>query len=568
MFFSTLALDYDGTLATDGRVDDATIASLTKLLESGRRLILVTGRVLPELQAVFPRLDLFERVVAENGALIYRPQTREEVPLIPPPPPEFVARLQALHVNPLSVGQGIVATWVPNDHHVLAAIRELGLNLQITYNKGAVMVLPAGVNKASGLTAALAELHLSPHNVVGVGDAENDEAFLNICGCSIAVANALEAVKAKVDWVTESSRGAGVQEVVASLIDTDLHDVPLRRSANILLGTSHDGAEIRAEWRGEVVLLAGSSGSGKTTFICSLLEQIAASGLQVVIVDPEGEYEGIADAISLGDTKSPPALSSMIQILSEPNRNVSLNLLAIPLAERPAFAAEAMARVDDLRLRLGRPHWVVLDEAHHLFPAALNHLPPAMPRVGTGFIMVTTQPRQLLPAAVEAVDIAVGVGESPAEIIAQVAKAHSHALPGVQEHKLEVGEGLLWRVGGKDGPQYVRLSSPQQLHQRHKRKYVEGHLGEDTSFYFRGPDSKLNLRADNLQTFLQMAEGVDDDTWRYHLHQGDITTWFKDVIKDDDLAAEVLPLEKEADLPPKESRARIREIIERRYIAA
>ena len=46
------------------------------------------------------------------------------------------------------------------------------------FNKGAVMILPSGVNKATGLAAALEELGLSPHNVVGVGDAENDHAFL------------------------------------------------------------------------------------------------------------------------------------------------------------------------------------------------------------------------------------------------------------------------------------------------------------------------------------------------------------------------------------------------------
>ena len=70
-------------------------------------------------------------------------------------------------------------------------IRELGLELQVIFNKGAVMVLPAGVNKATGLAAALESLGLSPHNAVGVGDAENDHAFLALCECAVAVANAL-----------------------------------------------------------------------------------------------------------------------------------------------------------------------------------------------------------------------------------------------------------------------------------------------------------------------------------------------------------------------------------------
>ena len=61
MRYHALATDYDGTLAHDGRVDEDTLAGLQKLLASGRRLVLVTGRELPDLQQTFPRLDLFER---------------------------------------------------------------------------------------------------------------------------------------------------------------------------------------------------------------------------------------------------------------------------------------------------------------------------------------------------------------------------------------------------------------------------------------------------------------------------------------------------------------------------
>ena len=111
---------------------------------------------------------------------------------------------------PVLAGRCIVATWEPHQHAVLEAIRELGLELQIIFNKGAVMVLPAGTSKASGLEAALALLELSPHNVVGIGDAENDHAFLRLCGCGVAVANALPLLKENADFVTEMPRGAGV----------------------------------------------------------------------------------------------------------------------------------------------------------------------------------------------------------------------------------------------------------------------------------------------------------------------------------------------------------------------
>src|SRR5579871_6557158 len=165
MHIVCLATDYDGTIAHDGIVDEATFSALDEFRRSGRKLILVTGRELPDLSACLPRLDLFDRVVAENGALLYNPATKQERPLAPEPPEAFVAALRAENVRPLSVGRSIVATWEPNETTVLNTIRDLGLELQIVFNKGAVMVLPAGVNKASGLAAALEDLGLSAHNV-------------------------------------------------------------------------------------------------------------------------------------------------------------------------------------------------------------------------------------------------------------------------------------------------------------------------------------------------------------------------------------------------------------------
>ena len=151
MFFMALATDYDGTLAADGVVDERTIAALERVAASGRQLILVTGRELAELRTVFHRLDLFIRIVAENGALLYRSETDEEVPLAAPPPAALLARLRERGVTPLSIGRVIIATRVPHEEDVLAAIRELGLEQQITFNKGAVMVLPPGSTRRAGL---------------------------------------------------------------------------------------------------------------------------------------------------------------------------------------------------------------------------------------------------------------------------------------------------------------------------------------------------------------------------------------------------------------------------------
>ncbi|MCA1854064.1 MAG: HAD-IIB family hydrolase, partial [Beggiatoa sp.] len=210
MRYFALATDYDGTLAHGGVVSAATVEALERFCETGRKLFLVTGRELPDLMRVFPRLDLFDRVVAENGALIYCPATREEQSLGEAPPDVFVNALRERDIAPLSVGRVIVATWHPNEERVLETIRDLGLELQVIFNKGAVMVLPSGINKATGLCAALTQLGLSPHNVVGIGDAENDHAFMQSCECAVAVENALPMVQERADYVTAADHGARV----------------------------------------------------------------------------------------------------------------------------------------------------------------------------------------------------------------------------------------------------------------------------------------------------------------------------------------------------------------------
>ncbi len=225
MRYFALATDYDGTLARKGLVDETTMAALCKLRESGRIPILVTGRQIEDLLGVFPHPEIFDRIVAENGALIYNPANQKQSVLGEAPPDRLVSLLRQKGV-PLSVGRVVLATVSPHETTVLESLRDLGLDeLQVIFNKGAVMVLPTGINKASGLKRALAELGLSRHGVVGIGDAENDCAFLEYCECSVAVSNALPALKERADLVVEGSHGAGVAELIERLVATDLREL-------------------------------------------------------------------------------------------------------------------------------------------------------------------------------------------------------------------------------------------------------------------------------------------------------------------------------------------------------
>ena len=229
MKWRALACDYDGTLAHDGVVTASTAAAVERFRQSGRHLFMVTGRELPQLKQVCPILDRFEWVVAENGALLYRPADETTELLCEPASHALVESLRKFQLNWLSVGQAVIATVEPNEILVLEEIKRLGLELQVIFNKGSVMVLPTGVNKATGLKTLLQRAGVSADEVIGVGDAENDHAFLEYCGVGVAVANALPMLKERADFVTKGARGDGVAELIDLILADNLIGIRSRR---------------------------------------------------------------------------------------------------------------------------------------------------------------------------------------------------------------------------------------------------------------------------------------------------------------------------------------------------
>jgi hydroxymethylpyrimidine pyrophosphatase-like HAD family hydrolase len=221
MKWRAFATDFDGTIATDGTVDQTTQDALRRIRAAGVLTLLVTGREIKDFGNAPQILDLFDIVVAENGGMIFHPATGQAEIVAAPPPKEFVDELLRQNI-PISVGHSIVATVEPHEVAVLELIKAQALELQVIFNKGAVMVLPSGINKASGLQAALEPHRIPLSEVVAVGDAENDNVFLESCGLSVAVANALPALKERVQFVTQSNAGAGVTELINALLDDKL----------------------------------------------------------------------------------------------------------------------------------------------------------------------------------------------------------------------------------------------------------------------------------------------------------------------------------------------------------
>ena len=564
MRYHAIAADYDGTLAHHGVIDEDTWAALRKLKESGRKLIMVTGRELDELLALLQHPEIFDRIVAENGALVYTPATKQTRNLAPGPPAAFVAELQKRGVERISVGRVIVATWEPHQDTVLHVIHDQGLELQVIFNKGAVMILPSGVNKASGLKEALVELRLSPHNVVGIGDAENDHALLAYCECGVAVSNSLPSLKEAADLVTTGDHGRGVAELVNHLVTDDLKVVTGRlKRHRVLLGKSVDHKEVSLDPYATCAMVCGTSGSGKSTLTTGLLERLCAGGYQFAIIDPEGDYATLDFAVVLGGPSRAPLVEEILDVLGDPAHNVVINMLGVAVEHRPEFCARLLPALADLRSRTGRPHFLVIDEAHHMLPASwtpANEI-PVRPH---GTLYVTVHPGSVAPSIIGSIESVLAVGEHPEKTLAELADAAGLAMSRCAEiERLEPGHAMYWKLG--EDPLEVATEPPHSERTRHSRKYTEGNLGQERSFFFRGREGKLKLKAHNLHLFMHIADGVDDDTWTYHLLRGDYSRWLRVEVKDAGLADAVAEVEKAKKLSPEESRAHIRAAIEQRY---
>ncbi|WP_051377473.1 HAD hydrolase family protein [Paraburkholderia dilworthii] len=574
MRFFAIATDYDNTLASDGRVADATWEALERLRASGRQAILVSGREMDDLLAICPRLDLFSRVVAENGGVLYTPSTGARRLLAPPPPPAFVDELKRRGLHHFSVSETLVAMMKPAEQIALAAIRDLGLGLHIIFNGDAVMIVSPGISKASGLQEALNELALSAFNVAGVGDAENDHALLDACGFSVAVANALPALKEHADMVTSRAAGAGVAELVDALVKDDLCErASVTSRSRVLIGHSRDDArpaDLYCAAHGTVALLVGESGCGKSTACAGLLERLAGMHQQLCIIDPEGDYQNDEDTIVVGDTHTAPQIEEVVQLLLRPPRAaVAVNLLRVPLPERPAFCASLLLEVQQLRVKTGRPHWLVFDEAHHLFPAGWAGASQTIPQTLETALAITVSPQQLDSAFLRQVNLVLAMGPSAGTAVQELAKATERDMPGIDDvmgqAQLKPGEALLWRLAEPAPEGVIRLEPGSKHRLRHRRKYAEGLLIPERSFYFRGPEGALNLRAHNLVLFVEIAEGIDAGTWQYHRERGDYSRWFEKEIGDPDLAAQARQIEQDASLDAAASLARIKAAVHERY---
>jgi hydroxymethylpyrimidine pyrophosphatase-like HAD family hydrolase len=560
-----LATDYDGTFATDGRVAPPTLAALEALKASGRRALIVTGRHLDDLRTVFPNLNVFDRVIAENGAVLYDPASREEKLLTEEPPQKLLTALRRAGVK-FDVGRAIISSWTPAETLILDVIKQMALDYQVIFNKGAVMVLPSGVNKATGVAKGLESLLLSSHNVVSVGDAENDHSLLAAVECGVAVANAVPSLRDRADIVTKGSRGEGVIELIHQILDDDLqrYDEGLTRSAiSIGVEVGMPEREVCLVPNRNSVLVAGASASGKSSAVAGILEEFAGKGYQFCLIDPEGDFENFGGALPLGSPSDPPDPNVIAKALDS-TQSLVVNLMAVKMSERPAAFSALLPKILEMRARTARPHCLVIDEAHHLLPPTWSPASDTIPQQLSGTILITVHPERVSSVVLSFVDTVIATGADAHEMMSTFAQSLQIAVPPNDKCPPQTGQALVWFARRDSSTPILmepRLAKSER--RRHRRNYAEGELSPEQSFYFRGPESKLNLRAQNLATFLQLADGLDDETWLFHLKRGDYSNWFENIIKDSDLAGAARQVERLSDAG--EARSRLRDALARRY---
>jgi hypothetical protein len=297
--------------------------------------------------------------------------------------------------------------------------------------------------------------------------------------------------------------------------------------------------------------------------VTAILESLVEKCYQFVIVDPEGDYENFPGVVTVGTRDHGPDASEVLALLEKPDESVVINLLGVALKHRPGFFQDLLPHLLEIRARTGRPHWIVLDEAHHMLPAGWKAT--TIPNALHGFLMITMQPDLIAAPALRPVEALIAVGALADRTITSFALGLGQAKPSLGKLEPKHGHAFLWSKDHGSKAIRFRTNQPKSEHRRHRRKYVVGSLSEDESFYFRGPEGRLNLRAENLGIFIQMAKGVDEDTWLHHLKQGDYSDWFKRCIKDDDLSAEARKIEKQKGISPAESREQLLAAIANRY---
>ena len=549
MKFGVLALDYDGTIARDGVLDSEVRAAISEARARGITVVIVTGRILSELEQVAGDLHFVDAVVAENGAVLWFPNGHSRV-LSSPSSVGFLQELSRRGLE-FKAGQSVVELDAATAPQVLAIIRELELPLVLVFNRGRLMVLPQAVSKGAGLRKALATLRLSVHNAVGIGDAENDHSLLTTCELGVAVSwgsQALQGIAAEV------LHGDGPPAVAAYIrrAANEMRLPPERIGQHRLsLGTAEDGHELTLAIRGRNALIAGDPRSGKSWVAGLSCEQLILQGYSVCVIDPEGEYrtlETLPGVVVFGGEDPPPQLPDLARVLRHPDMSVVIDLSHVPYQEKVSYLKSLLPMLAAIRRATGLPHRIVIDEAHYfLHDANVREL---LDLTLGAYTLVTYRLSDLhldLRKAIEAVilkrtteprevqtllEMTGKTRQTAAEwksILASLEMGQAVLLPGIEEAERTLVKFEL----------FPRLTS----HVRHKAKYLDVQLLKEQGFVFTENGRIVGSPARTLKELISGLVSAPLAVLSGHAHRGDFSRWIADVFRDQFLASDIRKVE-------------------------
>jgi hydroxymethylpyrimidine pyrophosphatase-like HAD family hydrolase len=539
-YFRVVAVDYDGTLA-DGAVAPDTLFALAEARARGIRVILVTGRIVSELRAVFADVeDHVDALVAENGAVLVTSVgvRRLATPIDGAVSSELTAR-GVVHRR----GQVLIACSAADEPAALEVIRSLGQDCRLVRNRDQLMILPAGVTKGTGVLEALADSGLSQHNALGVGDAENDHSLMEVCEVGVAVANAVEAIRAHADVRLDLPDGQGVADLLRGPIVAGRAHVYPRRW-QITLGIDDRGEAVTIPASQLNIAVCGGTGTGKSYLTGLMCEQLVRYGYAVVVIDPEGDHIGLGELhdvlVTGGQDRRLAGPAEVVQLLR--NVTVVVDLSHLDPAHQANYLAGLPAEIEAQRAVTGLPQWVVIDEAHASLGRAGASLGVFNPAT-KGYLLVTWRPEDFanqVPAALDAV-IALS-SPQPSNHLVDLAAAVAD-MPRAQIARMLDGPTgravLAWRALPHQAVTFT-LGARSTPHLRHEHKYDHSGVDRDHRFYFRNEaDTLTGAVAANLADLEDQLIRCERGVLRHHCPGHDFSQWVTGVFHDEPLAAEL-----------------------------
>ncbi|MGO9506278.1 MAG: HAD hydrolase family protein [Mycobacterium sp.] len=544
-FFKAVAVDFDGTLTSTGGLAPHALKAIEEARRNGLAVVLVSGRIGAELLAEYPQIvDYVDAMILENGAVSV---IDGQAHALAPPVNGGLDQALAKRGVPYRRGEVIMAIDGTYATTVVEVIGELGLDYQIARNRSALMVLPAGVTKGTGLAAILAKMNLSAHNTVAVGDAENDLSVFGIAEIGAAVADAVPSVQRYADIVLDKPNGAGVAELLTGpYLNGAQRWCPPRRWVDI--GTFDDASPTRIPGSQGRILVTGPAASGKSYLVGLMAERWILANYCVLLLDPEGDHVQLQELDQVrvfdgGDRLPEPA--ELVDAL-HPQSSAVVDMSGLAEAHKVDYLQRLRSTAEAHRERYGFPHWVIYDEAHLLGTDEQAH----WARRG-GYVLSSFAAASLPAKEVDNSDIVLTLSDP--DTAADMAS----------------GRRATIRFGAGPIRPFI-IADRLTAHVRHCHKYADIRLPQERRFYFHTADGIAP--AATMHEFSSSVKHLDEPALEYHLERGDFSRWLDGTIADKELATRVAAWEDELEARRAADVERIRQkliqAVEERYSPA